>query len=922
MPSASPSEKLAHVLVYPDADTHAHRAMTAADLQHLLDPDYEPFPKTTRLPPLPAYGPDPYDGAAPVLLTPGPPSAQQVPHDDLPTPQQLEAPKVFPPTAVRGQTPSAPVYVPQSWNRPVPKSRATEISPEMAGVPQVSLLRPSKPHLQQSSSVPPVGRIENSPGWSPQERTKPWETERIRTFSPRRGDANPSGGLMYATLQINPRARLRGYGFFSAASYAAEPAPPQTETDQVELSANPPHSEASDAWKGLLFSLMAGNRNAEALAELEKIPLDVRRQLEADVEFVQGEASLHIATGDLPRAAQDLNRIESFYLLRRTPVPPALEVQHAWLLYNAGEDHALYPVLMGLDARADLTAAQRDQVRTVWANWAVRRAEYLLDHGNPLRGVQILQATAEDYPGNMAIRRAVAGAYAKIGRPEDALALYKTIPMQDATPADYQGAISAALAATDMSQAEAWLRQALARYPADPQVLGQAARFEQARGNTQRAADFWRASLAAMPPGSSAQGLDGSLLPKGSYASPAPGEMKRLLDPGNDPNVDPPAKGNTLPPLPAYGPNNSVSHTPSASALPPSSRWLRAPSTIPLPLSPGLTAANSSYGQGTASSVIATRPAPGNQVYTGFTSGPAPAPSPYMGKMNLPPSEETIDTIDSTAAPPPGKPAPQSPRPPPVWTATNTTSTPTPGLRITSRPMGPLAAQAQALFADQTDSQLTQGSASGIQTWPTLQPDRFPANIPRRPETENTRWRSTRHRRRKRLPAPIRLPNRKHPRRPRTFLRSSPLRLPPSPPHPGPWRGRKGEPRQRSRTTRRPLARLRVSPAPSPASPRRRSRLQQKSPPQRLRPPRTRASPTKSSSSATCLRCAAPGSASSARAIPSARATKPKCSCAPSSPDTAPGWEARAASITVPAAWDTTICPPWKRRLKSPCRWA
>ena len=714
MPSASPSEKLAHVLVYPDADTHAHRAMTAADLQHLLDPDYEPFPKTTRLPPLPAYGPDPYDGAAPVLLTPGPPSAQQVPHDDLPTPQQLEAPKVFPPTAVRGQTPSAPVYVPQSWNRPVPKSRATEISPEMAGVPQVSLLRPSKPHLQQSSSVPPVGRIENSPGWSPQERTKPWETERIRTFSPRRGDANPSGGLMYATLQINPRARLRGYGFFSAASYAAEPAPPQTETDQVELSANPPHSEASDAWKGLLFSLMAGNRNAEALAELEKIPLDVRRQLEADVEFVQGEASLHIATGDLPRAAQDLNRIESFYLLRRTPVPPALEVQHAWLLYNAGEDHALYPVLMGLDARADLTAAQRDQVRTVWANWAVRRAEYLLDHGNPLRGVQILQATAEDYPGNMAIRRAVAGAYAKIGRPEDALALYKTIPMQDATPADYQGAISAALAATDMSQAEAWLRQALARYPADPQVLGQAARFEQARGNTQRAADFWRASLAAMPPGSSAQGLDGSLLPKGSYASPAPGEMKRLLDPKDDPNVDAPAKGNTLPPLPAYGPNNSVSHTPSASALPPSSRWLRAPSTIPLPLPPGLTAANSSYGQGTASSVIATRPAPGNQVYTGFTSGPAPAPSPYMGKMNLPPSEETIDTIDSTAAPPPGKPAPQSPRPPPVWTATNTTSTPTPGLRITSRPMGPLAAQAQALFADQTDSQLTQGSASGI----------------------------------------------------------------------------------------------------------------------------------------------------------------------------------------------------------------
>jgi tetratricopeptide (TPR) repeat protein len=659
MPSASPTEKLAHVLVYPDTDTRAHRAMTAADLQHLLDPNYEPFPKTTKLPPLPAYGPDPYDGSAPVVLTPGPPSAQQVPHDDLPTPQQLEAPKVFPPTAVQGQIPSAPVYVPQSWTR---------------------------------RGVPP-------------------------------------GRLMYATLQINPRARLRGYGFFRTASFAVEPAPPQTETDQIELTANPPHSEASDAWKGLLFSLMSGNRNAEALAELEKIPPNVRRQLEADVEFVQGEASLYLATGDLPRATQDLNRVENFYLLRRTPAPPAMEVQHAWLLYNAGEDHALYPVLNGLDARADLTAAQRDQVRTLWANWAVRRAEYFLDNGNALRGVQILQAAAQDYPNNMTIRRAVAGAYAKIGKPEDALALYKTILMQDATPGDYQGAIRAALAATEMAQAESWLRQALARFPADPLILGQAARFEQARGNTQRAADFWRASLAAMPPGSAVQGLDGALLPRGSYASPAPGEMKRLLDPKNDPNVDPPAKGSPLPSLPAYGPNNSVSHTPPtevpSAALKPSSRWLHAPSTIPLPMPPGLTAGNPQNGQATASSAgpayspaggsvqtAANRPPSGNQVHTGSQSRPASTPSPYMGKMNLPPSEETIGTIDSTTAPTPASAKPQSSRPPPVWTANNTT--PTPSLRITSRPMGPLAAQAQALFADQTDGQLTQGSASAI----------------------------------------------------------------------------------------------------------------------------------------------------------------------------------------------------------------
>jgi hypothetical protein len=270
--------------------------------------------------------------------------------------------------------------------------------------------------------------------------------------------------------------------------------------------------------------------------------------------------------------------------------------------------------------------------------------------------------------------------------------------MQDATPGDYQGAISAALAATDMAQAEAWLRQALARYAADPLILGQAARFEQARGNTQRAADFWRASLAATPPGSSAQNSEGALVPKGPYRSRSAGDMKRLLDPRNDP----PARNNTLPPLPAYGPNNSIGHSPLASApipsLPPARQWVHPPSTIPLPLPPSLAA--------------------------------AAAPSPFMGKMNLPPSEETISSINASSSPAANA-KPASSRPPPVWTANNTS--PTPSLRISSRPMGPLAAQAQALFADQTDGQLTQGSASTIHNLanapvgPTASPPSTPA---------------------------------------------------------------------------------------------------------------------------------------------------------------------------------------------------
>ena len=90
---------------------------------------------------------------------------------------------------------------------------------------------------------------------------------------------------------------------------------------------------------------MAGNRNAEALAELDKIPADVRRQLEADIEWVQGIASLYFAVDDTPHATLYLNRVENYYLCIASPAPASLEVQHAWLLYNLKDDVALYPLL-------------------------------------------------------------------------------------------------------------------------------------------------------------------------------------------------------------------------------------------------------------------------------------------------------------------------------------------------------------------------------------------------------------------------------------------------------------------------------------------------------------------------------------------------------------------------------------------------
>ncbi len=92
------------------------------------------------------------------------------------------------------------------------------------------------------------------------------------------------------------------------------------------------HPERADAWKGLIATLQATNRNTEALAEIAQIPPQVRKQLENDIEFVQTEASLYAATGDNAHAVEYMNRVRSHYAALKTEPPASVEIQNAWLL--------------------------------------------------------------------------------------------------------------------------------------------------------------------------------------------------------------------------------------------------------------------------------------------------------------------------------------------------------------------------------------------------------------------------------------------------------------------------------------------------------------------------------------------------------------------------------------------------------------
>jgi tetratricopeptide (TPR) repeat protein len=721
MPRTSPADRLAHTLVYPDQDMRARKAVTAADLQHLLDPNYEPFAKTTKVAPLPAYGADPYVGGAPVILN---------------QPQQNQMNYAAPATQV-------PTY-------------AQAANTSAAVVPMTQA--PSQQYL--ASQSPAQIAADSQP-----------VTRSGRTKGKTRKSTNPSfeGRMNLPAGQYPQQASTQQVPVTGTQVQLAQALTPD-QIDSQQAYATVSLSPAADAWKGLIFSLLANHRTTEAFQEIAKIPADLRRQLEADVEFELAEANLYLASNDVPRATEYINRVENYYLLRRAAAPSGIEIQHAWLLFNTGNERALYPLLLRLEARQDLTAAQRDDVQSLWGNWSLRRATAAADAGNNQRAMDILEAAAQEYPNNLSVRKAVAGGYARVGRGPEALEIFKSISLDDATAAEMQGAVGAAMAAKNMAQAETWLRQALARFPSDPGVLAAAARFELARGNSQRASDFWRASIAAMPPGSHVQRLSteqeyvaGAGLERRTMA---PGDLKRLLDPG----LQSPGSTGALPTYPVTGPYSGSASQGVSQPFSQQSQRYTAPSGASLPL-PSFPLPNSSATsvQGTAPSGTpiyipqsnvqgvgpsqpvfieqsATQPASikpatsksanGKQARNAAKNGSSSSRSGYSGTMNLPPSEETINSTDPAYSATPSQPAPawaaQTNLPP---SQARRDSNPATGLRITSQPMDAIAANAQALFAEQTDGQLTQGSATAIHALPnaTVRPTANPSSAPERP---------------------------------------------------------------------------------------------------------------------------------------------------------------------------------------------
>jgi tetratricopeptide (TPR) repeat protein len=327
-------------------------------------------------------------------------------------------------------------------------------------------------------------------------------------------------------------------------------------------------------WNGLLGALHANGHDQEALSEAQQIPPDIRLELEKDPAYLQTIGSIYASMGQPREAILFLNRAEEHYAEQHVIPPADMEVQTAWLLYNSHADAALYQQLMTVGSRADLSDTQRLTLQTIWANFATRRANEAAAHGDYRRAVAILNAAAKTFPGNRAVINALAGGYAAAGMPKEAVAIFRAEDLTHASAADYKAAIGSALAANDFKDAETWLRFGLDQYPRDPQMMVLAAKFEAARGDPTRAAEYYRAALKVMPANDSATVLANELS-QATVAAPLPSSrqpqgLSDLLGQPENSNVyanGTQQPGATQPYLPSY--NMSPSAAPVPMLTPP-----------------------------------------------------------------------------------------------------------------------------------------------------------------------------------------------------------------------------------------------------------------------------------------------------------------------------------------------------------------
>lgn len=260
------------------------------------------------------------------------------------------------------------------------------------------------------------------------------------------------------------------------------------------------HPDSKQAWIGYVQGLHAAGHDREALRQIQQMPEDISSSLQADPDYLQATAAVYSASGNNRRAAEAIDRVNDIYSEQGIAPPASVQIQEGWLYLQAGANKRLSDVIQQLSSEDDLTADQQEDLSRLWTSWALKRAGQLRQQGKPQAAVLVLSTALRAFPSDASVNNALADTYVEAGDPKRAVLLYAREDISQADKEICASAIRAALAAGNRKQAEAWLQTSLDRFGRDAQILQLAAEFEQQRGDSRRAAAYYRAALQAAGP--------------------------------------------------------------------------------------------------------------------------------------------------------------------------------------------------------------------------------------------------------------------------------------------------------------------------------------------------------------------------------------------------------------------------------------
>ncbi len=243
------------------------------------------------------------------------------------------------------------------------------------------------------------------------------------------------------------------------------------------------NANSADAWRGYLVVLHQQRADRSLVSEIPNIPAAVRAELETDPDFLILEATAYSNSGRDPDALQLLQEARSRFTAQRRLPPMALDIQTAWTMLAVSADSPGPGDLLRNDRRrADLTEKQREALEAICSEWGVRRAERAFAT-KPQLAFTVLMDARQEYPQDRNINAELASLYLRDHDKQRALDLFRAWGMVGAQAGDYRVAAGAALSAHKFDLASQYLRQGLAQFPHDPELMHMTARQDIARGD-------------------------------------------------------------------------------------------------------------------------------------------------------------------------------------------------------------------------------------------------------------------------------------------------------------------------------------------------------------------------------------------------------------------------------------------------------